>query len=317
MSKKKSNSLSNKIQNINEEFEKVSDDLDRELSKFEKVEDVFNDSLDRVTGSVSDQEVDKLLEQMQSEVNLDKKSAALGKQKDQEIADRLKAIRDPRPTEEALKNPAPTPTVKELEARLKKLKDSTPTVEKPQKKVDKSKDNEVKQSQPIKPTRKVVNKVTARPDDNKLGTSSPATSPEPVVRKPSEPDKSDKDTLPPSVTTPEQTTGWFTKIMNAIIDVIVDKIKEVFGNSQTQNSAPAPKQQNQQISLDKIQADVKKLNEPLVAFKKAQELRADKIKHSLQKVKQRKTPSNTQPKLPIETPTKSPVTRQKPNVNNR
>ncbi|UCM85146.1 MAG: hypothetical protein LF885_03815 [Rickettsia endosymbiont of Culicoides impunctatus] len=94
MSKKntKSNSLSNKIQNLDEEFEKVSDDLDRELSKVEKVADVFNDSLDRIAGSGSEQEVDKLIEEMQSEVNLDKKSAALGKQKDQELEARLKAI---------------------------------------------------------------------------------------------------------------------------------------------------------------------------------------------------------------------------------
>ncbi len=318
MSKKntKSNSLNNKIQNINEEFEKVSDDLDRELFKFEKVEGVFNDSLDRIAGSVSDQEVDKLLEQMQSEVKLDKKSAALGKQKDQQIADRLKAIRDPRPTEEALKNPTPTPTVEELEARLKKLKGSTPTIEKPQKRVDKSKDNEIKQPQPIKPTKKVVNKVAARPKDNKLETNSPATSPEPVVREPSKPDR---DTLPPSMTKPEQTTGWFAKIINAIMDVVVDNIKGFLGNSQIQ----APKQQGQQMSLDKIQADVKKLNEPLVALKKRQEVRdkelmVKKIRNSLQKVRAGKTLSSTPAaKLPTKSPTKSPITRQKSNTNSR
>ncbi|WP_425363445.1 hypothetical protein [Candidatus Tisiphia endosymbiont of Hybos culiciformis] len=325
MSKKKSNSLGNKIQNINEEFEKVSDDLDKELSKFEKVGDIFNDSLDRVAGSVSDQEVDKLIEQMQSEVNLDKKSAALGKQKDQEIADRLKAIRDPRPTEEALKNPAPTPTVEELEARLKKLKDSTPTVEKPPKKVEKSKAPDVKQSQSVKSTKKVVNKVATRPKDNKLEASSPATPSEPVVRKLPESDKSDRGDLPPSVTKPEQTspektTNWFAKIVNAIIDVIVDNIKGLLGNSQIQD---APKQQGQQISLEKIQADVKKLNEPLVALKKRQEVRdkelmVKKIRNSLQKVRTGKTLSSTPAaKLPTRSPTKSPITRQKSNTNSR
>jgi hypothetical protein len=315
MSKKntKSNSLSNKIQNINEEFEKVSDDLDRELSKSKKVADVFNDSLDRMAGSVSDQEVDKLLEQMQSEVNLDKKSAALGKQKDQELEARLKATRDPRPTEEALKNPASTPTAKELEARLKRLKDSTPTVEKPRKKVDKSKDNEIKQPKSIKPTKKVVNKVAVRPKDNKLETNSPAISPEPLVKEPSKPDKSDRDTLPPSMTKPEQ-TGWFAKIVNTIIDVIVDNIKGLFSNSQIQDAPP--KQQSQQMPLEKMQADIKKLNEPLVALKKRQELRdkelrAKKIRNTLEKVRQGKALSST----PTKSLAKSPVTRQKPGNN--
>lgn len=316
MSKKntKSNSLSNKIQNIDEEFAKVSDDLDRKLSEFEKVGDVFNDSLDKMASAVSDQEVDKLLEQMQSEVKLDKKSAALGTQKDQELADRLKAIRYPRPTEQALKNPAPTPTVEELEARLKRLKDSTPTVEKPQKRVGKLKDNKIKQPQSIKPTKKVVNKVAVRPKDNKLETNSPTTSPESVVRKPSEPDKNDKDTLPLSMTKPEQTTGWFAKIINAIIDVIVDNIKGFLGNPQIQD---APKQQNQQISLEKIQADVKKLKEPLVALKKVQEVRVKKLRNTLEKVRTGKALSNTPAKLPTKSPTKSPVTRQKSNTNNR
>ncbi|MCC8399785.1 MAG: hypothetical protein LN563_04375 [Rickettsia endosymbiont of Platyusa sonomae] len=311
MSKKntKSNSLSNKIQNINEEFEKVSDDLDRELSKVEKVADVFNDSLDRIAGSGSEQEVDKLIEEMQSEVNLDKKSAALGKQKDQELEARLKAIRDPRPTEEALKNPAPVPTVEELEARLKKLKDSTPTVEKPQKKVDRSKDNQTKQPQSIKPTTKVVDKVAVRPKDNKLEANSPATSPEPLVKEPSKSDKSDRDTLQPSMTKSKQ--SWFAKIVSAIIDVIVDNIKGLLGNSQIQDSS---KQQNQQMTLEKMQADVKKLNEPLVALKKVQELRkhelkAKKIKQSLQKVR----PGKALPSTPV----KSSVTRQKSNTNSR
>ncbi|MCC8416469.1 MAG: hypothetical protein LN575_03810 [Rickettsia endosymbiont of Gnoriste bilineata] len=314
MSKKntKSNSLSNKIKNLDEEFEKVSDDLDRELSKVEKVADVFNDSLDRIagSGSVSEQEVDKFIEEMQSEVNLDKKSAALGKQKDQELEARLKAIRDPRPTEEALKNPAPVPTVEELEARLKKLKDSTPTVEKPQKKVDRSKDNQTKQPQSIKPTTKVVDKVAVRPKDNKLEANSPATSPEPLVKEPSKSDKSDRDTLQPSMTQSKQ-TGWFAKIASAIIDVIVDNIKGLLGNSQIQDSS---KQQNQQMTLEKMQADVKKLNEPLVALKKVQELRkhelkAKKIKQSLQKVR----PGKALPRTPV----KSSVTRQKSNTNSR
>ncbi|MDN3031362.1 MAG: hypothetical protein QMO91_08770 [Candidatus Tisiphia sp.] len=309
---------------INEEFEKVSNDLDKELSKFEKVGDIFNDSLDRMAGSVSDQEVDKLLEQMQSEVNLDKKSAALGKQKDQELADRLKAIRDPRPTEEALKNPAPIPTVKELEDRLKKLKDSTKivekqTAEKPQKKIrklnEKLKDNEIKQSQSIKPIKKAVNKAATSSKDNKLQTNAPAALPEPVIREPSESDKRDKDTLPPSMTKPEQTTGWFAKIINAIIEVIVDNIKGLLGKPQIQDTT---KQQSQQMPLEKVQADVKKLNEPLVAFKKRQELRTDRLRQSLQKVRQGKTPSSTSKLstiLPTKAPTKPPVIRQKPSNN--
>lgn len=318
MSKKntKSNSLSNKIQNINEEFEKVSDDLDRELSKVEKVADVFNDSLDRIAGSVSEQEVDKLIEEMQSEVNLDKKSAALGKQKDQELEARLKAIRDPRPTKEALKNPAPVPTVEELEARLKKLKNSTPTVEKPKKKVEKLKDNETKQPQSIKPTTKVVDKVAARPKDNKLETNSPATSPEPLVKEPSKSDKSDRDTLQPSMTKSKQ-TGWFAKIVSAIIDVIVDNIKGLLGNPQIQDSS---KQQNQKMTLEKMQADVKKLNEPLVALKKVQalrkqELKTKEIRRNVQKVRQslqKVRPGKALPSTPAKLPAKPLITRQKP-----
>ncbi|MCC8483155.1 MAG: hypothetical protein LN561_01060, partial [Rickettsia endosymbiont of Labidopullus appendiculatus] len=173
------------------------------------------------------------------------------------------------------------------------------------------KNNETKQPKSIKPTTKLVNKVAACPKDNKLETNSPATSPEPLVKEPSKSDKSDRDTLQPSMTKPEQ-TGWFAKIVSAIIDVIVDNIKGLFGNPQIQDAPP--KQQNQQMTLEKMQADVKKLNEPLVALKKVQELRkhelkAKKIKQILQKAGQGKV-------LPSP-PVKSSVNRQKSNTNSR
>ncbi|UCM85145.1 MAG: hypothetical protein LF885_03810 [Rickettsia endosymbiont of Culicoides impunctatus] len=105
--------------------------------------------------------------------------------------------------------------------------------------------------------------------------------------------------------------SWFAKIVSAIIDVIVDNIKGLLGNPQIQDSS---KQQNQQMTLEKMQADVKKLNEPLVALKKVQELRkhelkAKKIKQSLQKVR----PGKALPSTPV----KSSVTRQKSNTNSR
>ncbi|MCC8371233.1 MAG: hypothetical protein LN568_00445 [Rickettsia endosymbiont of Pseudomimeciton antennatum] len=326
---KKANSLNKTIQNIDKEFEKAYDDLDKGLSKVEEVADIFNDSLDRIVGSVSEQEVNKLLEEMQSEVNLEQKNAELEKQKDQELYARLDALRDSRPTKEALKNPAPMLTDEELYARLERLKEPipteealknpapTPTVEKPQQKVYRSQDNQTKQPQSIKPTTTLVNKVAARPKDTKLETNSPATSPEPLVKEPSKPDKSDRDTLPLSTTKAKQ-TGWFAKIVNTVINVIVDNIKGLFGNSQIQDAPP--KQQSKQVILEKLQADVKKLREPLAALKEVQEARKQALKvkrmqrilqkagPDLQKARQRKALSGT----PTRLPTKSPVTMKKP-----
>ncbi|MCC8398299.1 MAG: hypothetical protein LN569_03230 [Rickettsia endosymbiont of Labidopullus appendiculatus] len=297
---KKANSLNKTIQNIDKEFEKAYDDLDKGLSKVEEVSDIFNDSLDRIVGSVSEQEVNKLLEEMQSEVNLEQKNAELEKQKDQELYARLKRLKEPIPTEEALKNPAPTPTV-----------------EKPQKKVYRSQYNQTKQPQSIKPTTTLVNKVAAHPKDTKLETNSPATSPEPLVKEPSKPDKSDRDTLPLSTTKAKQ-TGWFAKIVNTVINVIIDNIKGLFGNPQIQDAPP--KQQSKQVILEKLQADVKKLREPLAALKEVQEARKQALKvkrmqrilqkagPDLQKARQRKALSGT----PTRLPTKSPVTMKKP-----
>ncbi|XP_054709424.1 ribosomal RNA small subunit methyltransferase H-like [Uloborus diversus] len=83
------------------------------------VTDMINDSLDRTGGSVSSSEVDKLMEEIQSEVNLDNKSAELGKRKDREIEARFNKLKkDPTPTVEG-----PIPTVDDLRETLKKLKE--------------------------------------------------------------------------------------------------------------------------------------------------------------------------------------------------
>ena len=117
--------------------------------------------------------------------------------------------------------------------------------------------------------------------------------------------------------TKSKQTGWFAKIVSVIIDVIVDNIKGLLGNPQIQDSS---KQQNQKMTLEKMQADVKKLNEPLVALKKVQalrkqELKTKEIRRNVQKVRQslqKVRPGKALPSTPAKLPAKPLITRQKP-----
>lgn len=75
--------------------EKSEKDLQNEVNNFDQINDQFNARLDRVWGRDwhSDDEVDKLLAQIQSEVKLEAKSAELGNQKDQNLCDRLDKLK--------------------------------------------------------------------------------------------------------------------------------------------------------------------------------------------------------------------------------
>jgi uncharacterized phage infection (PIP) family protein YhgE len=226
MSKKKSNDLSKKIQNIDEKFEKTLGELDKKLFESEVVTGMINDSLDRMGGSVSSSEVDKLMEEIQSEVNLDNKYAELGKRKDREIEDRLKALRDSRPKEETLKNSA-TPTVE----------GSIPTVDDLRETLKKLKEDEKKILQSTKP----IGKVAPCPRNNNLAANSRKVQ----EQKPSKPPKINNNNRRHDV--PKENAilddiklekSWFAKI----IDKVVDIVKELLNNSQNQDT-PSPKQQ--------------------------------------------------------------------------
>ncbi|WP_341748321.1 hypothetical protein [Candidatus Tisiphia endosymbiont of Dascillus cervinus] len=216
MSKKKSNDLSKKIQNINEKFEKTLGELDKTLLESEMVTGMINDSLDRMAGSVSSSEADKLMEEIQSEVNLDNKYAELGKRKDREIEARLNKLKkDPTPTVEG-----PIPTVDDLRETLKKLKE-----------------DEKKILQSTKP----ISKVVPRSRNNNLAANSRKVQ----EQNPSKP-KINNNNKQPDVPKenailddikPEK--SWFAKI----IDKVVDIVKELLNNSQNQDT-PSPKQQN-------------------------------------------------------------------------
>ncbi|WP_342271322.1 hypothetical protein [Candidatus Tisiphia endosymbiont of Parasteatoda lunata] len=65
------------------------------MNNFDQINDQFNSRLDKLWGKDlhSDDEVDKLLAQIQSEVKLEKKSIELGNQKDQALRDRLDRLK--------------------------------------------------------------------------------------------------------------------------------------------------------------------------------------------------------------------------------
>ncbi len=73
-------------------------DLKNEMNNFDQVNEQFNARLDTLWGtdSHSDDEVDKLLAQTQSEVILEAKSAELSNQTDQELWNRLSRLKDDR-----------------------------------------------------------------------------------------------------------------------------------------------------------------------------------------------------------------------------
>ncbi|MFU7501543.1 MAG: hypothetical protein ACJBCI_07910 [Candidatus Tisiphia sp.] len=270
MSKKKSNDLSKKIQNIDEKFEKTLGELDKKLLESEMVTDVMNDSLDRMGGSVSSSEVDKLMEEIQSEVNLDNKYAELGKRKDREIEDRLKALRDSRPKEETLKNSAtptvegPIPTVDDLRETLKKLKE-----------------DEKKILQSTKP----IGKVAPRPRNNNLAANSRKVQ----EQKPSKPPEINNNNRRHDVPKenailddikPEK--SWFAKI----IDKVVDIVKELLNNSQNQDT-PSPKQQDLQQNLQEFRQKRQEILAPVIqAQKKAKLLKEEqKVSREVSKAK--------------------------------
>ncbi len=76
--------------------ERSEQDLQNEMDNFSQVNEQFNAKLDKLWGkdSHSDSEVDKLLEQMQSEIKLEAKSAELNNQKDQALRDRLNRLKE-------------------------------------------------------------------------------------------------------------------------------------------------------------------------------------------------------------------------------
>ncbi|WP_375330867.1 hypothetical protein [Candidatus Tisiphia endosymbiont of Oplodontha viridula] len=308
MSKKKSNDLSKKIQNIDEKFEKTLGELDKKLFESEVVTGMINDSLDRMGGSVSSSEVDKLMEEIQSEVNLDNKYAELGKRKDREIEDRLKALKDSRPKEETLKNSAtptvegPIPTVDDLRETLKKLKE-----------------DEKKILQSTKP----IGKVAPRPRNNSPRNNNLAANSRRVQeQKPSKPPKINNNNRRHDVPKenailddikPEK--SWFAKI----IDKVVDIVKELLNNSQNQDT-PSPKQQDlqefrqkrQEILAPVIQAQkkAKLLKEEQKVSRevsKAKKLRNSFAKHDNNKPLRSSTSSIISP--PSTPPVKPPVNK--------
>ncbi len=254
MSKKKSNNLSKKIQNINEKFEKTLGELDKKLLESEMVTDMINDSLDRTGGSVPSSEVDKLMEEMQSEVNLDNKSAELGKRKDQEIEARLNKLKkDPTPTVEG-----PIPTVDDLQETLKKLKE-----------------DEKKILQSTKP----IGKVAPRPRNNSQRNNNLAANSRKVQEQnPSKPPEINNNNKQPDVPKenailddikPEK--SWFAKI----IDKVVDIVKELLNNSQNQDT-PSPKQQDLQQELQEFRQRKQEILAPVIqAQKKAKLLKEE------------------------------------------
>ncbi|WP_341762030.1 hypothetical protein [Candidatus Tisiphia endosymbiont of Thecophora atra] len=270
MSKRKSNDLSKKIQNIDEKFEKTLGELDKKLFESEVVTGMINDSLDRMGGSVSSSEVDKLMEEIQSEVNLDNKYAELGKRKDREIEDRLKALRDSRPKEETLKNSAtptvegPIPTVDDLRETLKKLKE-----------------DEKKILQSTKP----IGKVAPRPRNNNLAANSRRVQ----EQKPSKPPKINNNNRRHDI--PKENAilddiklekSWFAKI----IDKVVDIVKELLNNSQNQDT-PSPKQQDLQQNLQEFRQKRQEILAPVIqAQKKAKLLKEEqKVSREVSKAK--------------------------------
>ncbi|WP_367363807.1 hypothetical protein [Candidatus Tisiphia endosymbiont of Nedyus quadrimaculatus] len=292
MSKKKSNDLSKKIQNIDEKFEKTLGELDKKLFESEMVTNMISDSLDRMGGSVSSSEVDKLIEEMQSEVNLDNKYAELGNRKDREIEARLKALKDTRPTEETLKNSAPTPTVE----------GAIPTVDDLRETLKKLKEDEKKILQSTKP----IGKVAPRPRNNNLAANSRRVQ----EQKPSKPPEINNNNRRYDI--PKENAilddikpgkSWFAKI----IDKVVDIVKELLSNSQNQDT-PSPKQQNlqefkqrrQEILAPVIQAQkkVKLLKEEQKVSRevsKAKRLRHSLAKHDNHKPLRSSTSSITSP----------------------
>jgi hypothetical protein len=303
MSKKKSNDLSKKIQNIDEKFKKTLGKLDKKLFESEMVTDTINDSLDRMGGFVSSSEVDKLMKEMQSEVNLDNKYAELGKRKDREIEARLKALRDSRPKEETLKNSTtstvegPIPTVDDLRETLKKLKE-----------------DEKKILQSTKP----IDKVVPRPRNNNLTANARKVQ----EQKPSKPPKINNNNRRYDV--PKESAilddikpekSWFAKI----IDKVVDIVKELLNNLQNQDT-PSPKQQElqefkqkkQEILAPVIQAQkkTKSLQEKQKVSRevsKAKRLRHNLAKHDNNKPLRSSTSSIISP--PSTPPVKPPVNK--------
>ncbi|WP_342268204.1 hypothetical protein [Candidatus Tisiphia endosymbiont of Empis tessellata] len=292
MSKKKSNDLSKKIQNINEKFEKTLGELDKTLLESEMVTGMINDSLDRMGGSVSSSEADKLMEEIQSEVNLDNKYAELGKRKDREIEARLNKLKKyPTPTVEG-----PIPTVDDLRETLKKLKE-----------------DEKKILQSTKPIGKAP-----RPRNNNLAANSRRVQ----EQKPSKPPEINNNNRRYDVPRenailddikPEK--SWFAKI----IDKVVDIVKELLNNSQNQDT-PSPKQQNiqefrqrrQEILAPVIQAqkEAKLLKEEQKVSRevfKAKRLRHNLAKHDNNKPLRSSTSSITSP--PSTPPVKPPVNK--------
>ncbi|WP_375358926.1 hypothetical protein [Candidatus Tisiphia endosymbiont of Neophilaenus lineatus] len=287
MSKKKSNNLSKKIQNINEKFEKTLGELDKKLLESEMVTDMINDSLDRTGGSVPSSEVDKLMEEMQSEVNLDNKSAELGKRKDREIEARLNKLKkDPTPTVEG-----PIPTVDDLRETLKKLKE-----------------DEKKILQSTKP----IGKVAPRPRNNNLAANSRRVQ----EQKPSKPPEINNNNRRYDVPKenailddikPEK--SWFAKI----IDKVVDIVKELLNNSQNQDT-PSPKQElqefrqrKQEILAPVIQAQkkaklLKEEQKTSREVSRAKRLRRNLAGHDTHKPLRSSTSSITSPPTPAVKP---------------
>lgn len=240
MSKKKSNDLSKKIQNINEKFEKTLGELDKTLLESEMVTGMINDSLDRMAGSVSSSEVDKLMEEIQSEVNLDNKYAELGKRKDREIEARLKALKDSRPKEETLKNSAtptvegPIPTVDDLRETLKKLKEDEKKILQSTKPISKvaprSRNNNPKNNNLAANSRRVQEQKPSKPPEINNNNRRYDVPKENAILDDIKPEKS-----------------WFAKI----IDKVVDIVKKLLNNSQNQDT-PSPKQQDLQQELQEF-----------------------------------------------------------------
>ncbi len=297
MSKKKSNNLSKKIQNINEKFEKTLGELDKKLLESEMVTDMINDSLDRTGGSVSSSEVDKLMEEMQSEVNLDNKSAELGKRKDQEIEARLNKLKkDPTPTVEG-----PIPTVDDLRETLKKLKE-----------------DEKKILQSTKP----IGKVATRPRNNSQRNNNLAANSRKVQEQNPSKSKINNNNRQPDVPKenailddikPEK--SWFAKIIDKVIDIV----KELLNNSQNKDT-PSPKQQNieefrqrrEEILAPVIQAQkkaklLKEEQKTSREVSRAKRLRHNLAQHDTHKPLRSSTSSITSP--PSTPPVKPPVNK--------
>ncbi|XVN43066.1 MAG: hypothetical protein RCG15_01870 [Candidatus Rickettsia vulgarisii] len=105
-----------------DKFEKQINDIananDAELKKiqqeFNLTNQEYNKRLERLWGNqgVNDPEIDKLMEQLQSEVRLDEQEKERGRQEDQKLQERLDKLK------------GPIPTTEELEARLAKLKEN-------------------------------------------------------------------------------------------------------------------------------------------------------------------------------------------------